>query len=135
MSVSKLDDSYKISLFLSPLDVHVQYAPFAGKVTSQTYHKGGHYPAFNQQADYNERHTTSLDTTVGPVTVTRFAGSVFRRVVSFLDNQQDVITGQPIGIIKLGSRVDITLPSSTTYPLVVVGQSVKAGVTRIADVK
>ncbi len=117
----------QISIFLSPLDVHVQYAPTDGKMIEQTY-KPGEFNAANffEKSNYNERLETTFMTEYGPIKVYQIAGQLARRIVSFLEPNQQVRAGEPIGLIKLGSRVDVYLPS-TAAPLVKEGDRLFIG--------
>ena len=127
MAIRQNGSTTQISIFLSPLDVHVQYAPTDGKVIEQAY-KPGEFNAANffEKSQYNERMETTFMTSQGPVKVSQIAGQLARRIVSFLEPNQQVRTGEPIGLIKLGSRVDVYLPS-TAVPVVKEGDRVFVG--------
>jgi phosphatidylserine decarboxylase len=76
---------------------------------------------------------TEMDTEIGKIKIVQIAGSVARRIVSYLSPGEIVEKGERIGIIKLGSRVDIWLPESKVKLAVAVGQKVRAGETTIAE--
>lgn len=121
-----------VSIFLSPLDVHVQYIPFSGKVLTQTYKTGTFHPAYLfRKSEHNERNTVSIQTQYGIINVTQIAGMLARRIVSTLVPKQQVTKGLPYGMIKLSSRVDISLPSNTDI-LVSKGEKIKGCETTIA---
>jgi phosphatidylserine decarboxylase len=108
----------QISIYLSPLDVHVQYAPTNAKVLEQSYEPGTFHAAkFFEKSQYNERMTTTFMTADGPIKVRQIAGQLARRIESFVQPGQQLSAGEPFGMIKLGSRVDIILPSGAV-PLV-----------------
>ncbi len=114
----------QISIYLSPLDVHVQYAPTAAKVLEQNYKKGTfHMAKFFEKSQYNERMETTFMTTHGPIRVAQIAGQLARRIESFVQPGQQLSAGEPFGMIKLGSRVDVFLPAGAV-PLVKEGDAV-----------
>ena len=117
----------RISIYLSPLDVHVQYAPIDAKVIGQLYKPGEFNAAhFFEKSSYNERLETSLMTSQGPMKIVQISGQLARRIVSFLEPNQQLRAGEPIGLIKLGSRVDVYLPS-TCQPTLKQGDRVFVG--------
>ena len=121
------DGAVHIKLMLSLLDRHVQVAPVDGTVESVFQKPGQFHPVyFFEKTDYNERRTTVLKSSLGPVAVTQVAGQIARRIVPFTEVGCVVKKGQPIGFIKFGSRVDITFPPSV-HPSVSVGDKVKIG--------
>jgi phosphatidylserine decarboxylase len=114
----------QISIYLSPLDVHVQYAPVTAKVLEQNYKKGTFHAAkFFEKSQYNERMETTFMTAHGPIRVAQIAGQLARRIESFVQPGQQLAAGEPFGMIKLGSRVDIFLPAGAV-PLVKEGDTV-----------
>jgi phosphatidylserine decarboxylase len=127
MAIRKNATTTQISIFLSPLDVHVQYAPTAGKMIEQAYKQGEFNSAnFFEKSQYNERLESTFMTAYGPIKVTQIAGQLARRIVSFLEPNQQVRAGEPIGLIKLGSRVDVFIPN-TGVPVVNEGDRVFVG--------
>jgi phosphatidylserine decarboxylase len=122
----------KISIFMSPLNVHVNRIPVGGIVAGLKHQRGKFAGAFTSQASAeNERQTIRLDTPHGPVGCVQVAGWLARRIVCHLREGQQVTPGQRFGIIKFGSRVDLYLPASC-HLLVRVGQKTRAGETVIA---
>jgi len=123
----------KLSIFMNIHNVHVNRSPVDGEVTDIRYRKGGKLPAFHKDSDRNERNTITIQTKLGKVTVAQISGAVVRRIVCYIHRDEAVAKGQRIGMIRFGSRVDVTLP--TEYSLAVTrGQKVKAGKTVIARV-
>lgn len=105
------DGMYKISIYLSILDVHVQWYPVDGLVRNLMYRKG----EFNlahilEKSDFNERMTTIIQNKNGIVRVDQIAGQVARRIVNKSISNTYIIRGNQMGMIKLSSRVDIYLP-------------------------
>ena len=101
----------QVSVFLNVHNIHVQYVPIAGQIVSTVHKEGEFHPAyFFEKSQYNERVETTIRTTIGNITVIQIAGQVARRIVSFLREGQRVEKGDPLGLIKFGSRVDIWVP-------------------------
>ncbi|MEU6742953.1 phosphatidylserine decarboxylase [Streptosporangium sandarakinum] len=122
------DGRTRVAIFMSPLNVHVNRAPLAGTVTSVEHVPGGFLPAFNKDSDSNERVVWHLDTELGDIELVQIAGAVARRIVPYLAAGAKVARGERIGLIRLGSRVDVYLPEGIA-PAVSVGQKTVAGVT------
>jgi phosphatidylserine decarboxylase len=122
------DGRTRVSIFMGPLDVHVNRAPCAGTVTSVQHVPGGYLPAFNKDSDRNERVVWHLDTASGDLEFTQIAGAVARRIVPYASPGEPVDQGERIGLIRFGSRVDVYLPVGLT-PAVVVRQRVRAAQT------
>lgn len=120
----------RVGIFLSPLNVHVNRAPVDGRVVSVTHVAGGFVPAFRKESERNERVVIEYDTPLGPVTTVQIAGTVARRIVPYVKAGDLLRKGDRIGIIRLGSRVDVYLPADV-QPSVAVGDKVHAGSTRL----
>lgn len=124
LAVNKGTSETQISIYLSPLDVHVQYAPVDARVLEQNYKKGTfHMAKFFEKSQYNERMETTFMTANGLIRVSQIAGQLARRIESFVQPGQQLRAGEPFGMIKLGSRVDIFLPTGAV-PLVEEGDAV-----------
>jgi phosphatidylserine decarboxylase len=108
--------------------VHVNRAPLAGTVTSMEHMSGGFLPAFNKDSDTNERVVWHLDTALGDIELVQIAGAVARRIVPYVTVGTKVGRAERIGLIRLGSRVDVYLPQGIA-PAVSVGEKTVAGVT------
>jgi phosphatidylserine decarboxylase len=125
----------RISIFLSLLDVHVQWVPIDGVVTARHYRPGRFFSAdLDKASQDNERNSLVITPTapVGQVVVTQIAGLLARRIVCDLDAGSPVLAGATYGLIRFGSRVDTYLPVGAT-PLVSVGQRAVGGETIFAD--
>lgn len=122
----------QLSIFMSPLNVHVNRAPIGGRVAEARWSPGAKLPAFRDKAsDLNEHAVVRLDGESGSVAYKQIAGSVARRVVCDLKPGDEVERGQRVGIIKFSSRVDLFLPAEAQVD-VALGQRCRAGVTVVA---
>lgn len=127
------DDTGKlVSVFLSPLDVHINRSPISGRIKQITYTRGKKMPATNDAASLvNERNSLLIEGTDVTVTCTQIAGILARRIVCWPKAGDNLERGQKFGLIKFGSRTDILMPQSAEI-LVNVGDRVKGGETVIA---
>ena len=123
----------QISIFLSPMDVHVNRMPASGTVTRVSYTPGRFLPAYRHEAaTVNERSEVWVDRGNGQMIVARqIVGMLARRVVCRARIGDHVRAGQRFGIMKFGSRMDVFLPTSATIT-VTVGDVVRGGETVIA---
>ena len=123
----------QISIFLSPMDVHVNRIPAAGTVTKVSYTPGRFLPAYRPEAAaVNERSEVWIERVNGQMVVARqVVGILARRVVCRARVGEQVHAGQRFGIMKFGSRMDVFLPPSATIR-VKVGEMVRGGETVIA---
>ena len=124
----------QIGIFLSVFDVHVIRAPLGGRVAALRYTKGRFLNASRDEASrHNERMAIRLATPEGPeIAFVLVAGLLARRIVCDLREGQEVVTGQRIGIIRFGSRVDVYCPEGYV-PMVIAGQRMVGGETVLAD--
>jgi phosphatidylserine decarboxylase len=107
--------SVRVSIFLSPLDVHVNRAPVGGLVVDTAYARGRFVAAYNPEAgEVNERCTIRIQGDSARVTVVQVAGAVARRIVCRVAAGDKVEAGQRIGLIRFGSRTDCYMPRGTT---------------------
>jgi phosphatidylserine decarboxylase precursor-related protein len=129
LHIERVRGSLHIAMFLNVHNVHVQYAPFDGVIVSMEHKPGTFAPAYLfEKSQYNERLVTTFETAVGPMTVAQIAGQVARRIVPFHRPGARVHQGEPFGLIKLGSRVDVWIPDHrVTELLVKVGDRVRIG--------
>jgi phosphatidylserine decarboxylase len=105
----------QIAIFLNIHNIHVQYVPISGTLTSIVHKPGEFHPAYLfEKSSLNERVETTLSTPVGNVRLVQIAGLLARRIVSFHSSHIPTYLhrGDPFGLIKFGSRVDIWLPTS-----------------------
>ena len=101
-----------VSVFMSPLNVHVNRIPISGKVEYLKYIEGDYVAAFEDKAsEKNERTEIGISNTAGKVLFTQVAGFVARRIVCDLKVGDDVNIGNRFGMIKFGSRVDVIVPA------------------------
>ena len=123
----------QISIFLSPMDVHVNRIPASGRVTRVSYTPGRFLPAYRPDAaTANERSEVWIDRGNGQMVVARqVVGILARRVVCRARVGEQVHAGQRFGIMKFGSRMDVFLPPGATL-MVKVGEMVRGGETVIA---
>lgn len=119
----------QVSIFLSVLDVHVNRAPYGGRVEDLQYRRGRFVVAWRDEASrVNEQAVIALATPDGPVTVKQIAGVLARRVVTWVRTGQELKTGERIGLIRFGSRVDLLVPGRAAL-VVKVGDKVRGGET------
>jgi phosphatidylserine decarboxylase len=124
----------RIGIFLNIFDVHVTRAPVGGRVAAMRYTKGRFINAsLDKASEHNERLAIRVAPPEGPdIAFVLVAGLVARRIVCNLHDGQQVASGQRIGIIRFGSRVDIYCPPPYV-PMVVAGQRMVGGETVLAD--
>ena len=121
-----------VSVFLSPLDVHVNRSPIAGRVTNIDYVKGKKNPATSDRASLiNERNSLTIEGEKMTVVCTQIAGIVARRIVCWSKPGDNLTLGERFGLIKFSSRTDLLMPAEVEV-LVKVGDRVKGGETIIA---
>ena len=125
-------ETVRISIFLSILDVHVQRVPVGGQVTRVDHRPGRFLQAFRPEASTENEHIAMvIATPYGRVLVKQIAGIMARRCVNYLAPGDVVQTGERFGLIRFGSRVDLFLPPDTTL-LVAEGDPVRGGLTPVA---
>jgi phosphatidylserine decarboxylase len=125
-------DWKQISIFLSPMDVHVNRVPVSGRVTKVDFKKGKFLPAYHHDAAAtNERSEVWVDHGGATVVFRQIVGILARRVVCRVQPGAELKAGERFGIMKFGSRMDVFLPSSAELK-VKVGDRVVGGVTVIA---
>jgi phosphatidylserine decarboxylase len=122
----------QISIFLSPMDVHVNWIPVSGKVTRVEFRPGTFLPAYRPDAaTANERSEVWIDHHGQTVVVRQIVGILARRVVCRVEPGREVRAGERMGIMKFGSRMDVYLPL-TAQLLVKAGDRVRGAETSIA---
>lgn len=136
--VSLLDpdigDSIMVSTFMNIHNVHVNRMPFDGTIVKITHHAGGHLPAFTKESDVNERVVLIMNTSLGLMKVVQIAGTIARRIVPYVHEGDVVKKGEKIGLIRLGSRVDLFLPATRIKAVAIqVHQRIKAGEDTVAE--
>ena len=122
----------QVSIFLSPMDVHVNRVPVSGRVTRVSFTRGRFLPAYHHDAAAaNERSEIWIDHGGQTVVARQIVGILARRVVCRLESGAEVRAGDRLGIMKFGSRMDVFVPPTATLA-VTVGQMVRGGQTVIA---
>ena len=123
----------QISIFLSPLDIHVNRYPVSGEILYSKYHKGEYLVAWHpKSSDKNERTTVVIkNKKFGEVMYRQIAGAVARRIVNYSKVNSNVEQGDDSGFIKFGSRVDLFLSKDLNLKIKV-GDKVKGGLSIIA---
>ena len=106
------DERLQVSIFMSPLNVHVTRYPISGKVKFSKYHPGEYLVAWHpKSSEKNERTTIVLENkVVGKILYRQIAGALARRIVNYAEVGENVTQGKDAGFIKFGSRVDLFLP-------------------------
>lgn len=121
----------KVSIFMSPLNVHVNRIPVGGVVRQSVHSDGKFAAAFKDKASLdNERQYVLIESPYGPVGCVQIAGWLARRIVCHLQEGQRVATGERYGVIRFGSRLDLYLPPGCEIR-VRMGQKVRSGETII----
>lgn len=123
----------RLSIFMSPLDVHVNRFPVDGRVESVTHIAGSHIPAWDKDSHRNERVETVIDTSLGRVRVVQIAGTVARRIVPYIAGGESAVKGGRMGLIRLGSRCDLYVPQGRVRWTVALKQQVYGGTTQVAE--
>ena len=125
----------QVSIFMSPINVHVTRYPISGSVLFSKYHPGKYLVAWHPKASADNERTTIVveNKTYGKVLYRQIAGALARRIVNYAKEGQTVTQGTDAGFIKFGSRVDLFLPLDTKLK-VKLNQKVKGGECIIAEV-
>ena len=133
--VTRIEDNETgklVSVFLSPLDVHVNRSPIAGKIVSVEYIAGKKIPATSDNASFvNERNSITIAGERMTVVCTQIAGILARRIVCWNKEGDELSLGQKFGLIKFSSRTDLLMPREVEI-LVSLGDRVIGGETIIA---
>jgi phosphatidylserine decarboxylase len=123
------DRRLQVSIFMSPLNVHVNRNPVSGEVLYSQYHPGKYLVAWHPKSSTeNERHSVVYRQHGKEMLVKQIAGALAKRIVNYLKPGDKVLQGGEMGFIKFGSRVDLLLPVDASIE-VKINQKVKGGVT------
>ncbi|MBS1050656.1 phosphatidylserine decarboxylase [Gluconobacter japonicus] len=124
---------WRVSTFLSVLDVHINRMPAAGQVTKIAYHAGKFLNAsLDKASEHNERNEIRLTLSDGRnIGVVQIAGLIARRILCFVEEGDHLEAGERFGLIRFGSRTDVYLPPGVE-PIVVEGQTMIGGETVLA---
>jgi phosphatidylserine decarboxylase len=131
------DDAIVIGISMSFLDVHVNRAPIAGRITVQR-HFAGLFGSLRrpEMVFENERATTVIERGPLQVAVVQIASRLVRQIVSYVREGDEVAVGQRIGVIRLGSQVDVVVPTTADLELLVrTGDRVRAGESVLAQLR
>lgn len=129
------DQRRQVSIFMSPVNVHVNRSPVSGLVKYYRYHPGKYLVAWHPKSSTeNERTTTVIETGDTEILLRQIAGAMAKRIKNYLSVGQEVEQGVDIGFIKFGSRVDVFLPLDAEV-LVELNQAVKGNKTVIAKLR
>jgi phosphatidylserine decarboxylase len=121
----------RITVFMSPSNVHVNRAPLDGRVLDIEYRKGTHMPAFIRKARENQQNRMHVATDDGVMELRQITGALVRKIICYVHPGDQVSRGERIGMIRFGSRVEVSIPCG--YKLQVYeGDRVRAGETVIA---
>lgn len=127
------DKRLQVSIFMSPLNVHVNRNAVNGEIIYSQYHPGKYLAAWNPKSSTeNERHSVVYRVQGREILVKQIAGALARRIVNYLQPGMKVKQGEEMGFIKFGSRVDLLLPVGTKIN-VQMGQMVQGGVTVLGE--
>lgn len=124
-------DWLQVTIFLSPVDVHINRTPVEGQITRVEYRPGKFLPAYDEGSNDNELNELWIDSNGRTVVVRQVVGILARRIVCRVVEGQRLARGERIGLMKFGSRMDVFLPTDATLR-VSVGQRVVAGETVLA---
>jgi phosphatidylserine decarboxylase len=128
-------EARQISIFLSPIDVHVNRAPITGKVVFFEYNAGNYFVAYHPKASELNEHTfIGVENKYGKLAFKQITGILARRIVCILEEGKDIEAGEKIGMMKFGSRMDIIVPLDSEI-FVQIQQKVKGGETIIARLR
>jgi phosphatidylserine decarboxylase len=129
------ENRLQVSVFMSPLNVHVTRYPISGNIIFSKYHPGKYLVAWHPKAsEENERTTVVIENkTYGKVLYRQIAGALAKRIVNYAKSNDKALQGTDSGFIKFGSRVDLFLPLDTKIN-VTLNQKVKGGESVIAEI-
>lgn len=127
------DKRIQVSVFMSPLNVHVNRNPISAEVCYSQYHKGKYLVAWHPKSSTeNERHSVVYQKNGREILTKQIAGALAKRIVNYLQKGQKVEQSAEMGFIKFGSRVDLLLPLDAKIQ-VKIGDKVQGGVSIIAS--
>ncbi|PIE49059.1 MAG: phosphatidylserine decarboxylase family protein [Flavobacteriales bacterium] len=125
----------QISIFMSPVNVHVTRYPVGGEIAYSKYHPGKYLVAWHpKSSEENERTTVVVENKIaGKILYRQIAGAMAKRIVNYAKEGDAVVQGKDSGFIKFGSRVDVLLPLNATVTIQL-NQKVRGGETVIAEI-
>jgi len=126
--------AWRITMFLSPLNVHINRIPISGKIAWVNYQYGSFKAAYAPNAsEVNEQNVIALENDKIKMTFAQVSGFVARRIISHVREGDEVVQGERYGLIKFGSRMDVVIPRSCKV-LVNMKEPVRGGLTPLASV-
>jgi phosphatidylserine decarboxylase len=132
---NEVGNCIKISVFMNIQNVHVNRMPMDGEIEKIIHHDGTHIPAFKKDSEKNERVIFIIKTKIGIIKVIQIAGTIARRIVPYTREGERVKKGEKLGIIRLGSRVDVYLPANKIKSInVKIKDKIRAGEDTIAEI-
>lgn len=140
VEIKEVDDDFvgpatKITMFLSPFNVHINRVPITGKIVSVNYKYGAFKAAFAEDAsEVNEQSIVTMQNEQIKVKFSQIAGVVARRIINYLREGDEISQGDRYGMIKFGSRMDMTIPRSANI-VVELKEAVRGGLTVLAEVE
>ena len=128
------DKRLQVSVFMSPLNVHVTRYPISGNIIFSKYHPGKHLVAWHPKSSTKNERTTVVveNNNFGKILYRQIAGAVAKRIINYAKTGKKAVQGEDAGFIKFGSRVDLFLPVGSKIN-VRINESVKGGVTVISS--
>ena len=124
-----------VSVFLSPLNVHINRSPIAGRIAKLEYIRGKKLPATKNEASFvNERNSLTIEGEHMTVVCTQIAGILARRIVCRVKEGDNLTIGEKFGLIKFSSRTDVLMPANVELA-VKIGDKVKGGLTVIGRIR
>ena len=127
------EERIQVSIFMSPLNVHINRSPIKGEVSYHKYHEGEYLVAYHpKSSSLNEHNSYAFKNDRAEIMIKQIAGKLARRIRFYVKKDQKVAQNEEIGFIRFGSRVDMFIPLNAKI-LVKHGQNVKGGVTPIAE--
>jgi phosphatidylserine decarboxylase len=128
-------EAIQVSVFMSPLNVHVNRHPIDAEVEYSEHHNGKFLPAWDPKSSVeNERTTVAYKTPHGVIVMRQVAGALAKRIINYTKKGDKALQGQEMGFIKFGSRVDLYLPLNAEI-LVKIGDVVEGNTTVLARFK
>ncbi|MDP1729004.1 MAG: phosphatidylserine decarboxylase, partial [archaeon] len=131
------DECYLISIFMSPLDVHIQRASLSGKILSIEHKFGTLFPTTTfENGLTNEKTETIIENSqIGKIKIIQIAGFIVRRIETFVEVGNFIDRGERIGRIRYGSQVSLILPKDKVEILIKEGDKVESGTSILARIK
>ena len=124
----------QVTIFLSPLDVHINRTPVSGRVTRVDYRPGKFLPAYDERSNDNELNEVWVDHNGRPIVFRQVVGILARRIVCRVQEGQVLDRGERVGLMRFGSRMDVFMPDDATVH-VRVGDRVIGGETILATLR